>query len=210
MVSAGLPPLFSPPPRACSGGRLCRGTVYNRRENGTFAQHNHFMWLWQQCLQRLWKIPSSELIWDFLEERLGKADVYEVPVTSRPVSSWRIRAGDKHQWFWGRSCRNEQSLSCFCCSIISQGKCFTSLVWVKPAVLFGVRCLWSTFLRRRPEDCSPWFWDVYVFFFFFQVNFSTLILSSFKPFSSSQGRHTNIFQLYPYSAFPCMCICVSV
>lgn len=41
-VGLFLPLLLSPPPCACSEGRLCRGTVYNSRENGLFTQQSHF------------------------------------------------------------------------------------------------------------------------------------------------------------------------
>lgn len=90
MGSAGLflPLLLSAPLHACSDGRLCRGTVYKRRENGLFTQQYNFMAVFDSnTCKGCEKIPSSELIWDFLEEKLGKTDLSEMPVTSRLVSS---------------------------------------------------------------------------------------------------------------------------
>lgn len=75
---------------------LQRDGVQQERKCAVYSTVPLHGWFWQQRLQRLWKIPFGELIWDFLEEKLGKTDLFEMPVTSKPVSSWCVRAGDKH------------------------------------------------------------------------------------------------------------------
>lgn len=58
-------------------------------------------WFWQQRLQMLWKILSRDSMWDFLGEKLGKTELSQRLVTSSPVSSWHVKAGDEcYLSFW--------------------------------------------------------------------------------------------------------------
>jgi len=84
-----LLPLLTPSPHARLDGGLCRGTVYNRRENGLLTQQYLFTAGFDSnTCKHHGKNPCDELMREiFLEEKLGKMDLFEMPVTSRPARS---------------------------------------------------------------------------------------------------------------------------
>lgn len=61
---------------------LCRG-----RGNGLFTQQYHFMAGFDSNTCKSCEKFSPGNLWDFLEEKLDKTDLPELPVTSSPVSS---------------------------------------------------------------------------------------------------------------------------